>query len=65
MITGVLALQGAFALHQKMLESLGETVVQVRRPEQLVGLDRLVIPGGESTTVSMLAERFELLEPLR
>lgn len=65
MITGVLALQGAFALHQTMLESLGETVVQVRRPEQLVGLDRLVLPGGESTTVSMLAERFELLEPLR
>jgi len=63
--TGVLALQGAFALHQRMLESLGETVVQVRRPEHLVGLDRLVLPGGESTTMSMLAERFELLDPLR
>lgn len=65
MTTGVLALQGAFALHQKLLESLGESVVQVRRPEQLEGLDRLVVPGGESTTMSMLAERFELLEPLR
>lgn len=65
MSTGVLALQGAFALHQKMLESLGEQVVQVRRAEQLDGLDRLVVPGGESTTMSMLAERFELLVPLR
>jgi 5'-phosphate synthase pdxT subunit len=63
--TGVLALQGAFALHQKVLESLGEKVVQVRRPDQLDELDRLVVPGGESTTMSMLAERFELLEPLR
>jgi 5'-phosphate synthase pdxT subunit len=63
--TGVLALQGAFALHQRMLESLGESVVQVRRPEELAGLDRLVVPGGESTTMSMLAERFELLDPLR
>lgn len=65
MTTGVLALQGAFALHQKMLESLGEHAVQVRRPEQLEGLDRLVVPGGESTTMSMLAERTGLLEPLR
>jgi 5'-phosphate synthase pdxT subunit len=63
--TGVLALQGAFALHQKVLESLGEKVTQVRLPEHLVGLDRLVVPGGESTTMSMLAERFGLLEPLR
>jgi 5'-phosphate synthase pdxT subunit len=63
--TGVLALQGAFALHQQVLESLGETVLQVRRPEQLDDVDRLVVPGGESTTMSMLAERFELIEPLR
>jgi 5'-phosphate synthase pdxT subunit len=63
--TGVLALQGAFALHQKMLTELGDTVVQVRRPEHLDGIDRLVVPGGESTTMSMLAERTGLLEPLR
>jgi len=63
--TGVLALQGAFALHQRRLESLGEQVVQVRSPAHLDGIDRLVIPGGESTTVSMLAERFDLIEPLR
>ena len=65
MTTGVLALQGAFALHQQVLESLGETVTQIRRPEQLDDIERLVVPGGESTTMSMLAERFELIEPLR
>ncbi len=64
-VTGVLALQGAFALHQRVLESLGQRVVQVRRPEHLEGVDRMVIPGGESTTMSMLAERSGLLEPLR
>jgi 5'-phosphate synthase pdxT subunit len=64
-LVGVLALQGAFALHQEMLESLGQRVVQVRRPEHLDGVDRLVVPGGESTTMSMLAERSGLLEPLR
>ena len=64
MTTGVLALQGAFALHEQVLRGLGETTVQVRRPEHLEGLDRLVVPGGESTTMSMLAERSGLLEPL-
>ena len=64
MTTGVLALQGAFALHEQVLRGLGETTVQVRRPEHLDGLDRLVVPGGESTTMSMLAERSGLIEPL-
>lgn len=64
-LVGVLALQGAFALHQELLESLGRRVRQVRRPEHLEGIDRLVVPGGESTTMSMLAERSGLLEPLR
>jgi 5'-phosphate synthase pdxT subunit len=63
--TGVLALQGAFGLHQEVLESLGERVVQVRRPEHLEGIGRLVVPGGESTTMSLLAERGGLLDPLR
>jgi pyridoxal 5'-phosphate synthase pdxT subunit len=63
--TGVLALQGAFALHEQVLASLGEPTVQVRRPEHLEGLDRLIVPGGESTTISMLAERSGLLEPLQ
>jgi pyridoxal 5'-phosphate synthase pdxT subunit len=62
--TGVLALQGAFALHEQVLASLGEPTVQIRRPEHLEGIDRLVVPGGESTTMSMLAERAGLLEPL-
>ncbi len=64
-LVGVLALQGAFALHQRVLESLGQQVRQIRRPEHLEGIDRLVVPGGESTTMSMLAERSGLLEPLR
>jgi 5'-phosphate synthase pdxT subunit len=63
-LVGVLALQGAFGLHQEVLESLGERVVQIRRPEHLAGVERLVVPGGESTTMSMLAERSGLLEPL-
>ncbi len=64
MTTGVLALQGAFALHEQVLESLGEATVQVRRPEHLEGLDRLVVPGGESTTMTMLAERSGLFDAL-
>ena len=62
---GVLALQGDFAEHQVMLEGLGVEVVQVRLPEQLDGLDGLIIPGGESTTIGKLAVAFGLMEPLR
>lgn len=62
---GVLALQGAFIEHQKMLEQLGVEVVQVRLPEQLADLDGLIIPGGESTTIGKLATQFNLIEPLR
>ena len=62
---GVLALQGDFAEHQVMLESLGAEVVEVRLPEQLQDLDGLIIPGGESTTIGKLAEDFGLIEPLR
>lgn len=47
---GVLALQGDFAAHRRRLEQLGADVVEVRKPEQLDGLDGLVIPGGESST---------------
>lgn len=64
MKVGVLALQGAFGLHVQVLRYLGVDAVEVRRPGQLDDLDRLVIPGGESTTMSMLAERGGLLEPL-
>jgi 5'-phosphate synthase pdxT subunit len=62
---GVLALQGDFAEHQVMLESLGAEVVQVRLPEQLIGLNGLIIPGGESTTIGKLANAYGLMEPLR
>lgn len=65
MTTGVLALQGAFQLHLRVLDSLGEKAVTVRQVSQLDEVDRLIIPGGESTTMSMLAERSGLLEPLR
>ena len=62
---GVLALQGDFIEHQHMLEHLGVEVVQVRLPEQLEGLDGLIMPGGESTTIGKLATDFGLMEPLR
>lgn len=62
---GVLALQGDFAEHQVMLESLGADVVQVRLPEHLAGLSGLIIPGGESTTIGKLATAYGLIEPLK
>jgi len=61
---GVLALQGDFAEHQVMLESLGAEVVQVRLPSHLEGLNGLIIPGGESTTIGKLAVAYGLMEPL-
>jgi 5'-phosphate synthase pdxT subunit len=62
---GVLALQGAFLEHAQMLAGLGADVVEVRRPDQLVGLHGLVMPGGESTAMGLVAERWGLVEPLR
>lgn len=62
---GVLALQGDFIEHIKVLQSLGVDAVQVRKPEQLADLDGLIIPGGESTTFGKLAAAFGLIEPLR
>jgi 5'-phosphate synthase pdxT subunit len=54
---GVLAIQGDFEAHRRTLESLGAEALEVRTPDQLQGLDGLVIPGGESTTISMGMER--------
>jgi 5'-phosphate synthase pdxT subunit len=65
MNVGVLALQGAFIEHIKTLRELGVQPVEVRLPEQLDGLDALIIPGGESTTIGKLAVTYKLLEPLR
>jgi len=62
---GVLALQGAFIEHQKVLENLGVHVQQVRLPSDLIGLQGLIIPGGESTTIGKLAQDFNLLNPLK
>lgn len=65
MRVGVLALQGAFIEHQTILESLGAQVTQVRLAAHLEGLQGLIIPGGESTTMGKLATAFGLMEPLR
>jgi 5'-phosphate synthase pdxT subunit len=62
---GVLALQGGFAAHCRMLRSLGAGVREVRELHDLDGLDGLVIPGGESTTMTLGIEREGLAEPLR
>jgi 5'-phosphate synthase pdxT subunit len=62
---GILALQGAFIEHEDMLRPLGVETVEVRLPQHLQGLDGLIIPGGESTTIGKLAHDFDLLEPLR
>lgn len=62
---GVLALQGDFAEHQVVLETIGAEVIQVRLPQHLAGLDGLIIPGGESTTIGKLAEAYSLVQPLR
>lgn len=62
---GVLALQGDFAEHMAVLTRLGVEARQVRLPEQLAGLDGLVIPGGESTTVSRLVADYGLLAPIK
>jgi pyridoxal 5'-phosphate synthase pdxT subunit len=62
---GVLALQGAFIEHIAILTSLGVKTFQVRLPKHLEGLEGLIIPGGESTTISKLAFSSGLMEPLK
>ncbi len=62
---GVLALQGDFREHRISLEKLGADVKEVRLPEHLEGLQGLIIPGGESTTIGKLMVAYGLLEPLR
>jgi pyridoxal 5'-phosphate synthase pdxT subunit len=62
---GVLAIQGDFAEHIVMLKRLGMQTAEVRLPVHLSGLDGLIMPGGESTTIGKLAVDFGLLEPLR
>jgi pyridoxal 5'-phosphate synthase pdxT subunit len=62
---GVLALQGDVREYLRALDDAGAEAVSVRRPEELAGVDGLVVPGGESTTILKLARIFDLLEPLR
>jgi len=64
-LVGVLALQGGFAAHVRMLRGLGAEVREVRVAGDLYGLDGLVIPGGESTTMTLGIEREAMAEPLR
>jgi pyridoxal 5'-phosphate synthase pdxT subunit len=64
-LIGVLALQGGFEAHERMLRALGARTRQVRVPGDLEGLDGLVVPGGESTTMTLGIEREGLAEPLR
>jgi pyridoxal 5'-phosphate synthase pdxT subunit len=64
-VIGVLAVQGNFREHAAMLQRLGAHVVEVRKPEELEGLDGLVIPGGESTAILRLARLYGLEEALR
>ncbi len=63
-VIGVLALQGAFTTHQQRLQSLGHDARLVKRPEHLHGIDGIVLPGGESTTMSKLLDTSELRAPL-
>ena len=64
MTVGVLALQGGFEAHAKALARLDIRAREVRTPEDLDGLDALIIPGGESTTITLGLERESLTEPL-
>jgi len=62
---GVLALQGDFEAHARILRGAGATPTEVRAAEDLASVDGLVIPGGESTTIVKLANAYDLVEPLR
>ncbi|MEA2505971.1 MAG: pyridoxal 5-phosphate synthase pdxT subunit [Actinomycetota bacterium] len=64
MKVGVLALQGDVREHERALDALGATPVRVKRAEELDAVQALIIPGGESTTIGKLLDRFELLQPL-
>ena len=65
MNVGVLALQGAFARHGEVAASLGASVTEVRRPGDLEAIDRLIMPGGESTTMSFLLESSGLFDAIQ
>lgn len=62
---GVLAIQGDYAAHAEALSESGANPVEVRKPEQLAGIDGLVLPGGESTTILRFLEKHSFFEILR
>ncbi|MGZ4762825.1 MAG: pyridoxal 5'-phosphate synthase glutaminase subunit PdxT [Ilumatobacteraceae bacterium] len=64
-LVGVLALQGAFVAHERALAAAGAATRQVRQPGDLAGLDGLVMPGGESTTMSRLLTTSGLYDPIK
>lgn len=65
MKVGVLALQGDFREHLKASADCGHTPIEVRRVSELVGVDALILPGGESTTIVHLAQNFDLYQPIK
>jgi len=65
MLIGVLALQGAFIEHERMLARLGVEAREIRQRKHLAGIDGLIIPGGESTTIGKLLDLLEMTEPVR
>jgi 5'-phosphate synthase pdxT subunit len=65
MTVGILALQGDFQEHEETLKRIGAPVIQVRLPKHLDQVDRLIIPGGESTAIGKLLALYNLLEPVR
>jgi pyridoxal 5'-phosphate synthase pdxT subunit len=65
MTVGILALQGDFREHEEILRRIGAPTLQVRLPKHLELVDRLIIPGGESTTIGKLLVMYKLLEPIR
>ena len=64
-VVGVLALQGAFESHKKVLNELDVVSLEVRTPQDLPQVDALIMPGGESTTMSQLLESSDLYEPIK
>ncbi|HBZ89189.1 MAG TPA: pyridoxal 5'-phosphate synthase glutaminase subunit PdxT, partial [Erysipelotrichaceae bacterium] len=65
MKVGILALQGAFIEHEKIMQKLGAEVVEIRQRKDLEGIDGLILPGGESTVQGKLLRQLGLLKPIQ
>ena len=62
---GILAVQGAFIEHEKIIKELGADCIEIRKKEQLEYIDGIILPGGESTVQGQLMRKLEILEPLK